>query len=63
MWGALRSVLVHGRARIIERGPAFRRARKLLYEKFPQYPVEAPIEEGGSVIVEVTIDRAVSSGL
>ncbi|MBI2238951.1 MAG: pyridoxamine 5'-phosphate oxidase family protein [Actinobacteria bacterium] len=62
MWGALRSVLVHGRARIIERGPAFRRARKLLYEKFPQYPVEAPIEEGGSVIVEVTIDRVVSSG-
>jgi len=62
-WGALRSVLVRGRARIIPRGPEFRKYRKLLYEKYPQYPVEAPIEEAESVIVEVTVDRVVSSGL
>ena len=38
------------------------RDRTLLYEKYPQYPTEAPIEEGTTVMLDVRIDRVVSWG-
>lgn len=53
-WDALRGVMVVGRARLLSRGPAFRRARRLLYRKYPQYEREAALEEGDAVVVEVT---------
>ncbi|GIU97943.1 MAG: PPOX class F420-dependent oxidoreductase [Actinomycetota bacterium] len=53
----LAQVIVQGRARVIDEGPEWDRGRALLYEKYPQYPVEAPIEAGRSVIVEVVIER------
>ena len=61
-WSKLRSVIVFGRAQLIEQGFEWERARNLLYEKYPQYPSEAPIEEGSTVIVDVTLDRIVTWG-
>jgi nitroimidazol reductase NimA-like FMN-containing flavoprotein (pyridoxamine 5'-phosphate oxidase superfamily) len=52
-WSSLEQVVVHGEAYVIESGPEWRRDRDLLYEKFPQYPEESPIEEGDTVIIEV----------
>ena len=62
-WSELRQVIVHGEAYLVESGPEFERDRTLLYEKFPQYEASAPIEHGSSTIVEVRVDRVVSSGL
>ena len=56
-------MIVHGEAYVLDAGFEFERDRALLYEKFPQYASEAPIEEGSSVIVEVRVDRVVSWGL
>ncbi len=53
-WTNLKGVMVQGTARLIERGPRFRKIRALLYKKYPQYPAEAALEEADSVIVEVT---------
>lgn len=61
-WAALRGVMIQGRARLIERGPRFRRVRDLLYRKYPQYPREAAISPSDSVIVEVTPTRVFSWG-
>jgi PPOX class probable F420-dependent enzyme len=60
-WGALRHVLVRGRARLIRRGLRWNELRELFYEKFPQYPDEAPIVHG-DVMVEVAIDQVLTSG-
>ena len=46
----------------IERGPAFRRVRDLLYRKYPQYPREAALSPADSVIVEVTPARVFTRG-
>ncbi len=62
-WAGLRGILIQGPARIIEAGPAFRRIRKLLYQRFPQYETHASLEERESVILEVTPVRAFSWGL
>lgn len=59
----LRQVVLYGEAYLIEGGFEFERDRNLLYEKFSQYPGVAPIEEGGSAIIEIRVDRAVSTGL
>lgn len=62
-WSQLRQVIVHGEAYVLDAGFEFERDRALLYEKYPQYESEAPIEAGSSVIVEVRVDRVVSWGL
>ena len=62
-WTQLRQVIVHGEGYFVDSGFEFERDRALLYEKFPQYETEAPIEEGSSVVVEVRVDRVVSWGL
>ncbi len=54
VWDALRGVMVVGSARLFSRGPTFRRARRLLYGKYPQYERDAALEEGDAVVVEVT---------
>jgi PPOX class probable F420-dependent enzyme len=61
-WSALRGVMVQGRAKVIARGPGFRRGRDLLYEKYPQYRGEAALSPSDSVIVEVTPTRVFSWG-
>jgi hypothetical protein len=56
-------VIVHGEAYVLDSGFEFARDRTLLYDKFPQYESEAPIDEGSSLIVEVRVDRVVSWGV
>ena len=53
-WANLKGVMVQGTAKLIEKGPRFRKIRALLYKKYPQYPAEAALDEADSVIVEVT---------
>lgn len=62
-WDGLKGVMVVGRARLIPKGPRFRRIRRLLYAKYPQYEREAAIEEGESVVVEVEPRRVLAWGL
>ena len=62
-WDGLKGVMVQGRARLIERGPEFTRARDRLYKKYPQYPKEAAIATSDSVIIEVTPTRVFTWGL
>jgi PPOX class probable F420-dependent enzyme len=62
-WSRLQQVIVHGKAYLVDPGFEFERDRSLLYEKYPQYESEAPIEEGSSVIVEVRVERVVSWGI
>ena len=62
-WAALKGVMVQGRAKLIERGPVFRRARRKLYEKYPQYPKEAAISPSDSVVIEVTPTHVFTWGL
>jgi nitroimidazol reductase NimA-like FMN-containing flavoprotein (pyridoxamine 5'-phosphate oxidase superfamily) len=62
-WNELAQVIVSGEAYLIESGPEWERDRALLYEKFPQYPDVAPIEEGSTVIIEFKVSEVTSSGL
>jgi PPOX class probable F420-dependent enzyme len=62
-WAGLKGVMVQGRARLIERGPRFRKIRALLYKKYPQYPGEAVIAESDSVVIEVAPVRVFSWGV
>ena len=52
-WAHLLGVMVQGTATIVGRGPRFRRIRKALYAKFPQYPDDAALSESDSYLVEV----------
>ena len=61
-WNAMKHLIVFGEALLIESGPEFERDRGLLYEKFPQYPTDAAIEEGRSVLIEVRIERVSTMG-
>jgi nitroimidazol reductase NimA-like FMN-containing flavoprotein (pyridoxamine 5'-phosphate oxidase superfamily) len=61
-WSNLKGVMLQGPAVLIERGPRFRKIRRLLYEKYPQYPEEAALAEG-DVIVEITPRHVFSWGL
>ena len=62
-WSNLKGVLLHGTTKLIEKGPRFRKIRRLLYAKYPQYPDEAALEESEVVIVEVTPARVFSWGV
>lgn len=62
-WPNLKGVMVQGRAAVIGKGPRFRRIRALLYNKYPQYPDEARLDESDSVIVEVTPTHVYSWGV
>jgi len=62
-WSNLKGVLLQGGAGLIEKGPRFRKIRRLLYAKYPQYPDEAALEESEVVIVEVTPARVFSWGV
>jgi PPOX class probable F420-dependent enzyme len=62
-WSQIKGVMVQGSAKLVRRGPAFTRARKRLYAKYPQYSREAALSPADSVIVEVTPTRVFSWGL
>ncbi len=62
-WASLKGVMVQGRAKLIERGPAFMLARRRLYAKYPQYPKEAAISPSDSVVIEVTPTHVFTWGL
>jgi PPOX class probable F420-dependent enzyme len=62
-WSHLKGVMVQGTAKLVRRGPAFTRARKRLYAKYPQYSREAAISVADSVIVEVTPTHVFTWGL
>ncbi len=53
-WDALRGLMVTGTATLHTKGPRFKRGRRLLYAKYPQYETDAALDEGDSAIVEVT---------
>ena len=59
-WSQLTGVMIQGKATLIEKGPRFRKLRRLLYEKYPHYPEESAIGERDSVIIEVTAQRIFS---
>jgi nitroimidazol reductase NimA-like FMN-containing flavoprotein (pyridoxamine 5'-phosphate oxidase superfamily) len=61
-WSYLKGVMLQGRARLIERGPEFRRIRGLLYQKYPQYESEAALDESDCTIVELTPAHVFSWG-
>ena len=62
-WAHLKGVMVQGDATLIEKGPRFRKIRALLYEKYPQYPDDAALDESDSVIIEVAPTRVFTWGL
>jgi nitroimidazol reductase NimA-like FMN-containing flavoprotein (pyridoxamine 5'-phosphate oxidase superfamily) len=62
-WPGLKGVLVWGAGRVIEAGPTFRRIRKRLYQRFPQYETQAALEERQSVVIEVVPTRTFSWGV
>lgn len=62
-WDTLRGVMVQGTAALIERGPRFRRIRRLLYAKYPQYPAEAALGDDDSVMIELTPTHVFTWGL
>src|SRR5258707_1022118 len=57
-----KSVMIQGDAALIEDGSRFKKVRRLLYEKYPQYPEEAALGDG-DVIVELTPRHVFSWGL
>jgi PPOX class probable F420-dependent enzyme len=61
-WSLLRGVMIQGRAKLVRRGPGFRRGRDLLYRKYPQYRRQAALSPSDSVIIEVTPTRVFSWG-
>jgi len=61
-WSTLRGVMIQGRARVVRRGPGFRRGRDLLYRKYPHYRREAALSPSDSAIIEITPTRVFSWG-
>jgi len=62
-WSQLKGVMLQGEAAVIDKGPRFRKLRKLLYAKYPQYPDKAALEEGDAGVVEVTPTNVFSWGM
>jgi PPOX class probable F420-dependent enzyme len=60
-WSNLKGVMIQGDATFVAKG-RFRKIRRLLYAKYPQYPDMSAIGERDSVIVEVTPRRAFAWG-
>ena len=61
-WKRLRGVVVQGTATVHARNPTFRRIRRRLYAKYPQYAREATLGDRDSVVVEITPRRVYAWG-
>src|SRR5262245_63608370 len=62
-WPSLRGVMIQGTASVLAKRPRFRKVRRLLYEKYPQYADESAIGERDSVVIEVTPRHVFSWGM
>jgi nitroimidazol reductase NimA-like FMN-containing flavoprotein (pyridoxamine 5'-phosphate oxidase superfamily) len=62
-WDLLRGVMIQGTAKLVHRGPQFRKIRGRLYQKYAQYPGDAALGESDSVVVEVTPVRLSAWGM
>ncbi len=62
-WDLIKGVMIQGTAKLIPRGPQFRKFRALLYKKYAQYPGDAALTERDSVVVEVTPVRHSAWGI
>jgi nitroimidazol reductase NimA-like FMN-containing flavoprotein (pyridoxamine 5'-phosphate oxidase superfamily) len=63
IWSYLRGICIQGDTRVIPKGPAFHKVRKMLYQKFTQYEGAFPIKEGTTVVVEIIPKNTESWGL
>src|SRR6185369_7265157 len=61
-WSNLKGVMIQGDAAVLENGTRFKKARRLLYDKYPQYPEDAALGDG-DVIIELTPRHVFSWGL
>jgi nitroimidazol reductase NimA-like FMN-containing flavoprotein (pyridoxamine 5'-phosphate oxidase superfamily) len=61
-WKSLRGVVVQGSATVHARNATFRRIRRRLYAKYPQYAREATLGDRDSVVVEITPRRVYAWG-
>lgn len=61
-WNLLHQVRIRGTARLIEGGPEWDRAKRLLDEKYPQYEPQAPLRPGRTVIIAVRIEHVTNEG-
>lgn len=62
-WSELCGLMVIGTARFLKKGKTFQDARKALYKKYPQYKKQQPIEEGATIIIELTPKHTFSWGI
>jgi nitroimidazol reductase NimA-like FMN-containing flavoprotein (pyridoxamine 5'-phosphate oxidase superfamily) len=62
-WPALKGVMIQGTAAVVAKNARFRKVRRLLYEKYPQYPDESAIGERDSVVIEVTPKHVFAWGM
>ena len=62
-WSSLKGVMIQGTGALVSQSARFRKIRRLLYAKYPQYPDMSAIGERDSVIVEVTPRHAFSWGM
>jgi nitroimidazol reductase NimA-like FMN-containing flavoprotein (pyridoxamine 5'-phosphate oxidase superfamily) len=61
-WSSLRGVTIQGSVSVIEKGRRFQKIRRMLFEKYPQYPDETGLGRG-DVIVEITPKHVFSWGI
>ncbi|MEM4200801.1 MAG: pyridoxamine 5'-phosphate oxidase family protein [Nitrososphaerales archaeon] len=59
-WSKLKGVMIQGSAEVIEEGEEFESAKKMLYQKYPQYEEQVPIREGESAIIKITVEKILS---
>ena len=60
-WKKLRGVLLHCRGSVVDKAE-FKKIRRMLYAKYPQYEAESPIDAADAVIVALAPDKKFSWG-
>src|SRR5215467_10146624 len=60
-WKGLRGVMLQCDARIVDEAE-FKRIRRKIYQKYPQYPKDAALEPDDSVIIELIPQKKFSWG-
>ena len=60
-WKGLRGVMLQCDARVVDEAE-FKRIRRKIYQKYPQYPKDAALEPDDSVIIELTPQKKFSWG-
>ena len=60
-WNGLRGVMLQGTAHVVDE-KLFKRIRTKLYEKYPKYKSQSPVEPEDSVIIELVPEKKFSWG-